>query len=63
MQNTLRMLPLFGIEIVLGIVGFLLSLLWMKRRAPDDSDSDTRRFLAKMFGGIVLVLFVLNYFL
>jgi hypothetical protein len=63
MQNTLRMLPLFGIEIGIGVVGFVLSLLWMKRRAPEDTDAGTRSFLTKMWGGIVLFLFVLNYFL
>ncbi len=63
-MNSMRnMLPLFGIQIGVGIVGFLLSILWMKRRAPTDTDSNTVSFLVKMWTGIVLGLFVVDYFI
>jgi hypothetical protein len=42
-----------AIDLVVGVVGFFLSVQWGKATGRD-MDRDTRMFLAKMWGGIAL---------
>ncbi len=46
--------------LVVGVVGFGLSVLWGKITGRD-MDRDTILFLVKMWGGIVLFFLVLNF--
>jgi len=61
MQMTLRpgtLVPLIEIDLLVGIVGFALSVIWGKATRRD-FDRDTVLFLGKMFGGISLVFLVI----
>ncbi len=49
-----------AIILAVGIVGFIVSLGWGKASGRD-MDRDTVLFLAKMWGGGVLVFLVLNF--
>lgn len=46
--------------LVVGVVGFGLSVLWGKMTGRD-MDRDTILFLVKLWGGIVVVFLVLNF--
>jgi hypothetical protein len=51
---------LAAIMLAVGIVGFLASLSWGKVIGRD-MDRDTVLFLAKMWGGIVLLFLVIDF--
>ena len=60
MTSIARVVPVLIIILGVGIVGFVMSLGWSKV-AGAGWDRDKIVFLAKMWGSIVLVFFVLAF--
>ncbi len=55
-----RDLPVLGIELAVGAVGFGISFVWGKNTGRE-MDRETVMFLAKMWGGITLFGIVLLF--
>jgi hypothetical protein len=60
MSKTETTIYLAAIMLAVGIVGFLASLSWGKVIGRD-MDRDTVLFLAKIWGGIVLLFLVIDF--